>query len=99
MNNKSQERSHKQIMKCVKELSEGYDTVQIFLTRHLDVNKNIEDTESLHFGLGNKFAIYGQIRNWLLTEERKMINIADIEFDSEFGEADEDEDDGTEEKE
>jgi hypothetical protein len=98
MNNKSEERSHKQIMKCVKELSEGYDTVQIFLTRHVDINKNIEDTESLYFGLGNKFAIYGQIKNWLLTEERKMINIADIEFDSEFGEADED-DDGTEEKE
>ena len=99
MNNKSEERSHKQIMKCVKELSEGYDTVQIFLTRHIDVKKNIEDTESLHFGLGNKFAIYGQIRNWLLTEERKMINIADIEFDSEFGEVDKDDDDGTEEKE
>jgi hypothetical protein len=44
MNNKSEERSHKQIMKCVKELSEGYDTVQIFLTRHVDINKNIEDT-------------------------------------------------------
>lgn len=97
MNNKSQERSHKQIMKCVKELSEGYDTVQIFLTRHVDVSRNIEDTESLHFGLGNKFAIYGQIRNWLLTEERKMMNIADIEFDSEFG--GEDEGDGPEEKE
>lgn len=98
MNNKSQERSHKQIMKCVKELSEGYDTVQIFLTRHVDINKNIEDTESLYFGLGNKFAIYGQIKNWLLTEERKMMNIADIEFDSEFG-GEEDDDDGTEEKE
>jgi hypothetical protein len=84
-------------MKYVRELSEGYDTVQIFLTRHVDVNKNIEDTESLHFGVGNKFAIYGQIRNWLLTEEKKMLNIADLEFDSEFG--GEDEDDGTEEKE
>ena len=97
MNNKSQHRSHKQIMKYVRELSEGYDTVQIFLTRHVDVNKNIEDTESLHFGVGNKFAIYGQVRNWLLTEEKKMLNIADLEFDSEFG--GEDEDDGTEEKE
>ncbi len=97
MNNKSQERSHKQIMKCVKELSESYDTVQIFLTRHVDVSKNIEDTESLYFGIGNKFAIYGQVRNWLLTEEKKMLNIADLEFDSEFG--GEDEDDGTEEKE
>ena len=97
MNNKSQHRSHKQIMKYVRELSEGYDTVQIFLTRHVDVNKNIEDTESLYFGVGNKFAIYGQIRNWLLTEEKKMLNIADLEFDSEFG--GEDEDDGTEEKE
>ena len=97
MNNKSQHRSHKQIMKYVRELSEGYDTVQIFLTRHVDINKNIEDTESLYFGIGNKFAIYGQIRNWLLTEEKKMLNIADLEFDSEFG--GEDEDDGTEEKE
>lgn len=97
MNNKSQHRSHKQIMKYVRELSEGYDTVQIFLTRHVDINKNIEDTESLHFGVGNKFAIYGQVRNWLLTEEKKMLNIADLEFDSEFG--GEDEDDGTEEKE
>ncbi len=98
MNNKSQERSHKQIMKCVKELSESYDTVQIFLTRHVDVSKNIEDTESLYFGIGNKFAIYGQVRNWFLTEEKKMLNIADLEFDSEFG-GGEDEDDGTEEKE
>jgi hypothetical protein len=97
MNNKSQERSHKQIMKCVKELSESYDTVQIFLTRHVDINKNIEDTESLYFGIGNKFAIYGQVRNWLLTEEKKMLNIADLEFDSEFG--GEDEDDGAEGKE
>jgi len=32
-----------------------------------------------------------------LTEEKKMLNIADLEFDSEFG--GEDEDDGTEEKE
>lgn len=84
-------------MKCVKELSESYDTVQIFLTRHVDVNKHIEDTESLYFGIGNKFAIYGQVRNWLLTEEKKMINIADLEFDSEFG--GEDDGDGTEEKE
>lgn len=97
MNNKSQERSHKQIMKCVKELSESYDTVQIFLTRHVDINKNIEDTESLYFGIGNKFAIYGQVRNWLLTEEKKMLNIADLEFDSEFG--GEDEGDGAEGKE
>jgi hypothetical protein len=34
-----------------------------------------------------------------LTEEKKMLNMADLEFDSEFGEADKDDDDGTEEKE
>jgi hypothetical protein len=33
-----------------------------------------------------------------LTEEKKMLNMADLEFDSEFG-GGEDEDDGTEEKE
>jgi len=72
-------------MKSVKELAEGYDTVQIFLTRHSD-GKDVEDTESLYFGLGNRFAIYGQIKNWVLTEEKKMANIADIEFSSEIGE-------------
>jgi len=96
MNNKARERAHKQIMKCVKELAEGYDSVQIFLTKHSDIDQNLEDTESLYFGLGNKFAIYGQIKNWVLTEEKKMVNIADLEFDSEIG--GEDEDDGTEEK-
>ena len=85
MNNKARERAHKQIMKSVKELAEGYDTVQIFLTKHSD-GKDIEDTESLYFGLGNRFAIYGQIKNWVLTEEKKMTNIADIEFSSEIGE-------------
>ena len=51
MNSKSQERSHKQIMKCVKDLSESYDTVQIFLTRHVDINKNIEDDSNNFDGL------------------------------------------------
>jgi len=85
MNNKTRERSHKQIMKSVKELAEGYDTVQIFLTKHSDIDKNLEDTESLYFGIGNKFAIYGQVKNWVLTEERKMSKIADIEFEAEIG--------------
>jgi len=85
MNNKARERSHKQIMKSVKDLAEGFDTVQIFLTKHCDSDKETEDTESLYFGLGNKFAIYGQIKNWILTEEKKMANIADIEFQSEIG--------------
>ena len=86
MNNKARERVHKQIMKCVKELAEGYDSVQIFLTKHSDIDQNLEDTESLYFGIGNKFAIYGQIKNWVLTEEKKMINIADLEFNAEMGE-------------
>jgi len=85
MNNKARERSHKQILKSVTELAEGFDTVQIFLTKHSDSDKDTEDTESLYFGVGNKFAIYGQVKNWILTEEKKMANIADIEFQSEIG--------------
>ena len=99
MNNRSKERSYKQIVKLVNEIAENYDSVQIFLTKHTDVNKNYEDTESIYYGVGNKFAIFGQIKSWVLTEERKMTNIADLNFDSEvLGEEDDDEDEEEGEK-
>jgi len=81
MNKKSKERSYKQIVKLVNDLADGYDTVQIFLTKHTNSNEDIEDTESIHYGLGNKFAILGQVRNWLLTEENRMSNIFGLEFE------------------
>jgi hypothetical protein len=92
MNNKSRERSYKQIAKLVGELAETYDSVQIFVTKHTDKGKNLEDTESIYYGVGNKFAIYGQIRSWMLIEEQKLKNIADLEFDLDNSE--EEEDDG-----
>ena len=85
MNNKSRQRSYKQIAKIVGELAEGYDTVQIFLTKHTDKGSNSEDTESIYYGVGNKFAIYGQIRTWMLIEDQKLKNIADLEFDLDNG--------------
>jgi len=98
MNSKSKERSYKQIVKLVNEIAENYDSVQIFLTKHTDVNKNYEDTESIYYGVGNKFAIFGQIKSWILTEERKMTNIADLNFDSEvFGEEEGEDEDGEDE--
>jgi hypothetical protein len=87
MNSRAKQRAYKKIINCAKELSENFDTVQIFLTKHSNVSAEIEDTEALYYGLGNKFAIYGQIKNWVLTEERKMTNLADDDFlDENLGE-------------
>lgn len=51
------------------QLGEHFDTVQIFVTRH-DPSKD-DGTVSAFEGTGNWFARYGQVRNWLLKEERK----------------------------
>lgn len=47
----------------VAQLSEHFDSVQIFCTRH--VNNDV-GTVHIHYGAGNFFARYGQIKSWLL---------------------------------
>lgn len=70
MNNKTKDRMYKKIAKAVEDLEDDFDSVQIFLTKHVKVNRMQEDTESYHYGSGNKFAIYGQIKTWIKSEEK-----------------------------
>lgn len=48
-------------------LSEHFDTVMVFATRHEPTTQ--DGTISAHRGVGNWFARYGQIKMWLLKEE------------------------------
>lgn len=86
MNKKTRERSYKQIVKLVNEIAENYDSVQIFLTRHSDKSQTLEDTESIYYGVGNKFAILGQIKTWVLFEEAKMRKMAEMELELDIDE-------------
>ncbi len=43
-------------------LSEHFDSVQIFVTRH-DPSK--DGTVAIHYGLGNWYSRYGQVFEWL----------------------------------
>jgi hypothetical protein len=47
-------------------LSEHFETVQIFVTRNQD-----DGTVNAQFGTGNWYSRYGQIKLWLLREERR----------------------------
>lgn len=51
------------VRKCLNELGEHYDTVQIFATRH-EAGK--DGTVNVQLGVGNWFARYGQIITWVV---------------------------------
>lgn len=56
------------VSKAVKDLSEYFDSVQIFVNKYEN-----NEVGTCHFsdGNGNWFAIYGQIRNWINHLEEK----------------------------
>lgn len=49
------------VRKCAEELIEHCDTVQIFVTNHRD-----DGTQSINHGLGNWYARYGQVSEWII---------------------------------
>lgn len=55
-------------------LSEHFDAVQIFATRH-EPNQ-LDATTRVCSGVGNWFARYGQIREWMIREEESSRQIA-----------------------
>jgi hypothetical protein len=57
-----QDEDEKIVRKHLGLLQEHFDTVQIFVTRHIT---NQSGTVNAVFGSGNFFARYGQIRIWL----------------------------------
>lgn len=55
------------IQKCIDQLSEHFDSVQVFCTRH---EMGTDDgTINCTQGQGNWFARYGQIRAWVVRME------------------------------
>jgi hypothetical protein len=69
------------VKKHVSQLSEHFDTVQIFVTK-----RNLDTTIDINHGSGNWFARYGQVNHWLIREE------ANVDSDEGEGEDEEEED-------
>ena len=55
------------VKKHCDELTEHFDTVQLFCTMHED--EGDKNTLSFKFGKGNWFARYGQIREWVVKQD------------------------------
>lgn len=51
------------------QLSEHFDTVQIFCTRHMPAE--LDGTRTLNYGSGNWYARYGQVRCWTLEHDEE----------------------------
>lgn len=66
------QRDEAMIQKCVDELGEHFDTVQIFATRH-EKGEN-DGTVHVQLGAGNWFARYGHVTNWLVQENQSTRN-------------------------
>lgn len=67
------------VQSAVDSLGEHFDTVQIFCTRH--DSGQVGGTITLCLGVGNWYARYGQIANWMIksdeetrTETRKKLD-------------------------
>lgn len=66
---KRQDREIKDLAAVAKKLYESFDTVQIFVTKHVNVSKDEEQTIELAYGLGNHYGRVGQIFSWLEKEK------------------------------
>ena len=55
-------------MACGK-LGEYFDTVQIFCTKQSEDNKS---TDKYEYGQGNGYAIYGQVKEFIITTEKRF---------------------------
>lgn len=63
--NKSANQDMERVNKLVAELSEHFDTVHVFCTRH---ESDDIGTVRLSRGSGNWFARFGQIQEWVIRE-------------------------------
>jgi len=56
------------VEKMMQQLSEHFDTVQIFTTRHEEGETSVIET-----GAGNWFARYGHVRKWVDEQEQEIV--------------------------
>lgn len=66
------------VQRKVTELLEHFDTVQIFVTRHMPAE--MDGTVMCNRGGGSWNARYGQIREWLIYEEQRIRECARKNF-------------------
>lgn len=66
-----EERDMDLLQRHVSQLSMHFDTIQVFATR-----SHPDGTVNCHYGDGNWFARYGQVRTWLVKEEQSFRNMA-----------------------
>ena len=59
--------SEQLIVRAAEQLGEHFDTVQIFVTRHESGDKG--GTLHNEAGVGNWYARYGQVREWVMQQE------------------------------
>jgi hypothetical protein len=62
-----------EVKRHARALMEHFDNIQIFVNRHDPKGDDEGGTLNIQWGLGNWFARYGQIREWLVIEENRMI--------------------------
>jgi hypothetical protein len=89
MSEEEREREVKVLNRAINDLSEYFDTVQVFVTRHEPAEGN--GTIEYNGGLGNFYARLGHTEMWV--EEQKNANLTNSFFnlvDEEEGEGDED---------
>ena len=79
------------VQKALAELSEHFDTVAIFTTRHENHETFTTDEQS-----GNWYAIYGHISEWMEQQKEIQRNNAPVDFG--IDDKDDDDDDDDEEK-
>lgn len=57
------------VTQALNSLGEHFDTVHIFATRHEPAEA--DGTINVNNGVGNWFARYGQVKEWIVREERR----------------------------
>ena len=67
MDNEQRDKKMDLIKNQARLLSQSFDSVQIFCTKFEPERDN--DTSHYAYGVGNWFARYGQVREWIVNEE------------------------------
>lgn len=68
--NNEKEKDLKRLQDACSLLSNHFDTVQIFVTRHQPHDEENKGTRCVVWGIGNWYARYGQVKEWIIKEEK-----------------------------
>lgn len=57
------------VQACANQLMEHFDSVQIFVTRHEEVES--QGTVNINLGAGNYFTRSGHVREWIIKQDQQ----------------------------